>query len=67
MFELLRQRIQSKTFRAAFAMAALSIIEIQSGFFSQFVPVPYRAYLVMLWPLVMLALREVTNTALADK
>jgi hypothetical protein len=47
--------------------AALSAVELQSGFFSQFLPEGYRPYMVMAWPPLMLTLRELTNTALADK
>jgi hypothetical protein len=48
-------------------LALLTILEAQSGFLSGFLPAPYRAYTVMLWPLVMISLREVTNAALAEK
>jgi uncharacterized membrane protein len=65
--ELLIQRLKSKTYWAALVGALLTVIEANSGFLSQYVPPEYRAYLVMLWPVVMLVLREITKTALADK
>jgi hypothetical protein len=67
MLNLIKQRLKSKTYQAALLGAVLTIIEAQSGYLSSFVPVEYRRYAVMLWPLVMLTLREVTTTALAEK
>jgi hypothetical protein len=31
------------------------------------VPAPYRTYIIMLWPVLMVILREVTTSALSDK
>lgn len=67
MLELLRQRLQSKTYLTALIGAILTIVDQQSGAISGLFPVEYRSYLVMAWPLIMLTLREVTTTALADK
>jgi uncharacterized membrane protein len=61
------QRLKSKTYWVALVGALLTVIEANSGFLAQFVPAPYRAYIVMLWPVVMLVLRELTTTALANK
>jgi uncharacterized membrane protein len=61
------QRFKSKTYWVAIVGALLTIIEANSGFLGQFVPAPYRAYIIMLWPVLMLALREMTTTALNDK
>ena len=65
--ELLIQRLKSKTYWIALIGALLSVVEVNSGFFGQLIPLPYRTYLIMFWPVVMLILREVTTTALADK
>jgi uncharacterized membrane protein len=67
MLTLLKQRLQSKTYQVALLGAVLTIIEAQSGYLSSFVPAEYRRYAVMLWPILMLTLREVTTTALSDK
>lgn len=67
MIDLLKQRLKSKTYWAAVIGALLSILDQQSGLLSQFVPAEYRQYLIMFWPIVMITLREVTSTALADK
>ena len=61
------QRLKSKTYWVAIIGALLSVIEANSGFFGQYIPLPERTYIVMLWPVLMIALREVTTTALAEK
>lgn len=67
MLDLIKQRLQSRTYWAAIIGALLTVIEANSGFVAQYVQPEYRTYLIMLWPVVMLSLREVTKTALADK
>jgi len=67
MLDLITQRLKSKTYWVAIVGALLSILEANSGFFSQYIPMPERTYIVLLWPVLMLSLREVTTTALADK
>jgi uncharacterized membrane protein len=64
---LILQRLKSKTYWVALVGALLTVIEANSGFIGQYIPMPYRTYIIMLWPVVMLVLREVTTTALADK
>ena len=61
------QNLKSRTVQTALVMAVISAIEAQSGFFSQFVPPDCRAWLVMLWPVLMIALRQITTQALDDK
>jgi len=65
--DLIIQRLKSKTYWAAIIGALLSVLEANSGFFSQYIPMPERTYIVLLWPVLMLVLREFTTTALADK
>ena len=65
--EMLIQRLKSKTYWAAIIGALLTGLDAQSGFFSQYFPAQYRPFIPMLWPVLMLALREVTTTALAEK
>lgn len=64
---LILQRLKSKTYWVAIIGALLTAVEVNSGFLGSFIPVPYRNYVIMLWPVLMLTLRELTNTALADK
>jgi len=61
------QRLKSRTYWVALVGALLTIVEANSGFFGQFIPMPYRTYAVLLWPVLMLVLREVTTTALSEK
>lgn len=61
------QRFKSKTYWLAVVGAALTAVEVQGGFFSQYVAEAYRPFLVMFWPVLMLIAREVTTTALSDK
>ncbi len=61
------QRLKSKTYWVALVGALLTVIETNSGFIGQFMPADYRPYIVMMWPVLMLVLREFTTSALADK
>ena len=61
------QRLKSKTYWTAIVLALLTVAELNGGFLTSFVPVTYRAYLLMLWPVVMVIVREFTTTALANK
>ena len=64
---LLLQRLKSRTYWIAVIGALLTAIEVNSGFLGSFVPMPYRDYIIMLWPVLMLFLREITTSALTDK
>lgn len=64
---LLLQRLKSRTYWIAIIGALLTAIEVNSGFLGSFVPMPYRDYIIMLWPVLMLFLREITTSALTDK
>jgi uncharacterized membrane protein len=65
--ELIIQRLKSKTYHVAIVGALLTILETNSGLISQFLPVEYRNYVVLAWPVLMITLREVTTGALSDK
>ena len=65
--ELIIQRLKSKTYHVAIAGALLTILETNSGLISQFLPVEYRNYVMLAWPVLMITLREVTTGALSDK
>ena len=67
MLELIIQRLKSKTYLTALTLALLSVIEVNLQLVSQFIPLEYRSYLIMVWPVVMLTLREVTTAALSEK
>lgn len=61
------KRLKSKTYWVAIIGALLSVVEANSGFIGNFIPMPQRTYIVMMWPVMMVVLREITTTALADK
>jgi uncharacterized membrane protein len=61
------KRFKSKTYWLAVVGAILTAVEVQGGFFSQYVAEAYRPLLVMFWPVLMLMAREVTTTALSEK
>lgn len=61
------QRLKSRTYWVAIVGALLSVVEANSGLIGQYIPTPYRAYIVLMWPVVMLALREITTAALTEK
>jgi len=61
------QRLKSKTYWTAITMALLTVAELNGAFITQWVPAEYRVYLLMLWPVVMITLREITTTALSSK
>ena len=49
------------------AMAVISIIELNSKLLTQYLPPEYADYVLLVWPIAMLTLREVTTGALSDK
>ncbi len=61
------KRLKSKTYWAALVGALLVVIEQNSGVFSKFLPDDWRTWAVLMWPVIMLALRELTTTALSEK
>ena len=61
------KRLKSKTYWAAIVGALLLVIEHNSGIFSTYLPESVRSMAVLLWPVLMVALREVTTSALSDK
>lgn len=65
--EIILQRLKSKTYWVAVIGALLTFMEANGHLFAGLVPTEYSKYMVMLWPVVMIALREVTKTSLADK
>ena len=61
------QRFKSKTYWAAVIGALFTGMDASSGFFSQYFPLEVRPYIPLFWPVLMLALREITTTALSEK
>jgi hypothetical protein len=67
LISLVAQRLKSKTYAAAAIGTALTVLELNYDLFSLFIPEAYKPLTVILWPLVMLVMREATNEALASK
>jgi hypothetical protein len=67
MLELLKQRWQSRTYRVAVIGAVLTVLEVHYQPLSMFLPERYRIYVVLLFPVAMMLMREVTKIPLSDK
>jgi hypothetical protein len=67
MLKLIRARLNSKTYRVAIVGTLLVILEQNSGVISALLPVGLQPWAVMLWPVLMITLRELTNSALDKK
>ncbi len=61
------KRLKSKTYHVAIVGALVLVVEHNSGFFASFLPESVRALAVMLWPVLMITLREVTIKPLDEK
>lgn len=57
-------RLKSKTYLAAIIGALITVVDANSGVISQMLPPSFQGYAVLLWPALMMALREVTTTKL---
>lgn len=67
MMRALIKRLKSKTYWAAILGAALVVLEQNSGIFSLYLPESIRTMAVLLWPVVMVALREATTKPVSAK
>lgn len=67
MLELIKQRLKSKTYIVAIVGAGITALEANSGFITSHIPGGFGGYLLLVWPALMLTLREVTTVALSDK
>lgn len=61
------KRLKSKTYWAAVAGAALVVLEQNSGVLSAYLPESMRAMAVLMWPVLMVVLRELTVKPLSAK
>jgi hypothetical protein len=67
MIENIKKRLRSNTYRVALVGAILTAIELNSGVLLGNIPEQYHAFALAIWPIAMLTMREVTNTAVSDK
>ena len=61
------QRLKSKTYWAAILGTAMVVLEQGSGVVSQFLPESMRSLTVLMWPVLMVALRELTTKPVSEK
>lgn len=61
------KRLKSKTYWAAILGSALVVVEHNAQFFSQYLPADVRQLSVLMWPVLMIALRELTTTPVSEK
>lgn len=61
------KRLKSKTYWAAIIGATLVVFEQNAQFFSQYLPESFRQLSILMWPVLMVALREVTDKPVSDK
>lgn len=64
---LILQRLKSKTYRVALLGIVLTIIETNSQFIAGLLPGELAKFAILIWPVAMLTLSEVTTTALSAK
>ena len=65
--QLIAQRLKSKTYWVGMLGLLLTAIDISSGTITGLLPAEYSPFAVLLWPMAVLTLREVTTAALSDK
>ena len=61
-----RKRVLSKTYATALLLGLITAVEMNTQLLSQFIPETYRPWLLMIWPVTMMTLREMTNSALSE-
>lgn len=61
------KRLKSKTYWAAIGGTMLVVLEQNSGIISGYLPESMRSLAVLMWPVLMIALREVTTKPVAEK
>lgn len=59
----IKNRLTSKTYLTALTLGIVTAIDMNSGFISSLLPENYKPLLLMVWPVAMMTLREVTNTS----
>lgn len=63
----IKNRLTSKTYLTALTLGIVTAIEMSSGYIGSLLPENYRPLLLMVWPVTMMTLRELTNTSLNKK
>ena len=63
----LKNRLLSKTYISALLLGLITAVELNNQFLSGLFAEQYRPYLLMIWPVAMMTLREMTKEAVDDK
>ena len=61
------KRLKSKTYWAAILGTALVVVEQNAQFFSAYLPESLRQLSILMWPVLMIALRELTDKPVSEK
>lgn len=61
------KRLKSKTYWAAILGTAVVVLEQNAQFFGQYLPEQFRSMTILMWPVLMVALRELTTKPVGDK
>lgn len=61
------KRLKSRTYWVAILGSILVMLEQNGGVISGYLPAEYRSLAVLLWPVLMVALREMTTKPVGDK
>lgn len=67
MIENLKKRMVSKTYLSALVLGLVTAVDMNTQVLSGLLPEQYRPYLLMIWPVTMMTLREMTKGALGDE
>lgn len=63
----IKNRLLSKTYISALLLGLITAVELNNQFLSSLFAEQYRPYLLMIWPVAMMTLREMTKEAVDDK
>lgn len=61
------KRLKSKTYWAAIIGATFVVVEQNAQFFSHYLPESMRQLSILMWPVLMIALRELTDKPVSEK
>ena len=61
------KRLKSKTYWAAILGTAIVVLEQNAKFFSAYLPASMQDLSVLMWPILMVALRELTDKPVSEK
>lgn len=63
----IKNRLTSKTYITALILGLITALDLNSGVISSLLPENYKPLLLLVWPVAMMTLREITTSAVDDK